>query len=289
NKFLLIVQFNIVLFLLNFRNPLIWVTSPAARDIVLYLKKRCKKCVYYCCDNLAHFPGVDKEYIERLETDIQKNSDISFFVNNQLMEERKAVTRVSRHTEHGVDYEHFAQCLDKKLPIPDDIKNIKTPIVGYMGEIQSLDLDLIVYLAKKEPNFSFVFVGEVYTAVSDIALPSNVYFFGKRAYDLLPNYLQMFACCCLYYKMDDIFNKYRNPKKLMEYLATGKPVISVGIIQMKAFKDYVYIAENYEEFHACLVQAVSKTNPVQIEKCRMFAQQHTWDNVALRIMQNIIR
>ena len=57
NKALLIVQMRIIIFMLRMKRPVIWVTAPAARDIALYLKSKLGSClVYYCVDNLAHFP-----------------------------------------------------------------------------------------------------------------------------------------------------------------------------------------------------------------------------------------
>lgn len=90
NKFLLIPQFRILIAILNFTNPLIWVTVPVARDIALYLKKAVGQClVYYCVDNVSHFPGVNHDYILSLERDIQSRAELSLFVNQQLANERK--------------------------------------------------------------------------------------------------------------------------------------------------------------------------------------------------------
>ena len=281
NKVLLILQLRAVIFILKLDRPIIWVTVPVARDIALYLKKTVGRClVYYCVDNVSHFPGVNREYILNLEKDIQSQAELSLFVNRQLAEERKDFGKNIRLLSHGVDYAHFARAQQGGLPVPDDIKNLPRPIIGYIGEIKPLDFELVRYLAGRHPGFSFVFIGDIYAELGGLRLPANVHFLGKKPYAALPNYLQLFDCCCLYYKVDDTFNNYRNPKKLMEYLATGKPVVSVTILQISEFRDCLHIAGSYEEFDVLLSRALREDSAQQKEQRIRLARAHTWDAVA---------
>ncbi len=281
NKFLLIVQLRCVLVILRFDRPLIWVTSPVARDVALYLKKKIGLgLVYYCCDNLSHFPGVDQEYILGLERDIQAAADLSLFVSSKLAQERNKFGKNIRILSHGVDYAHFAMAQENGLPMPEDIKKLQRPIVGYVGEIKPLDFELVRYLAQKHAGVSFVFIGDIYAQLKELNLPSNVYFLGKKLYAQLPEYMQSFDCCCLYYNVFDTFNNYRNPKKLMEYFASGKPVVCVDIMQIREFSDSVYIAKNYEQFSNLLTKALCDDAPEDRQRRIRIAQDHTWDAVA---------
>jgi glycosyltransferase involved in cell wall biosynthesis len=283
NKALLLTQLNAIMALLKFRAPILWVTVPVVRDAVFHLRARkAKSLIYYCVDNVSQFPGVDRERILQLELEIHQKADVSFFVNHRLLEERKSYNARTFYLGHGVDYDHFAKAQDERLPVPTDVRDIPRPMVGYMGEIRGLDFKLVRYLAQENPDMSFVFLGESYDDIAECRLP-NIYFLGKKSYAELPNYLQGFACCCLYYKTQDAFNQYRNPKKLMEYLSTGKPVVSVDILEMHTFRDMVSIAGGYEEdFNRMLRSAVYDDSP-ELKKRRIaFAKEQTWDAVAAR-------
>lgn len=99
-------------------------------------------------------------------------------------------------------------------------------------------------------------------------------------YTQLPEYMQLFDICCVYYKLSDVFNNYRNPKKLMEYLATGKAVVSVDLLQIREFKNCIYIAHNYKEFDALLSCALWEDSPEVQARRISVAQAHTWEAIA---------
>ena len=103
----------------------------------------------------------------------------------------------------------------------------------------------------------------------------------------LPAYLQRFDVCCLYYKTEATFNNYRNPKKLLEYLATGKPVVSVSILEVEHFREYVAIADSYAEYNTLLRRALREDPPADREKRIRFAARQTWDDVAAGISERI--
>ncbi len=288
NKWLLVSQLNIVMSILKFNQPILWVTVPVVRDTVLWLREtRAQRLVYYCVDNVSQYPGVDRERMLDFELGLHRRADVSLFVNHRLLEERRIYNAQTFHIGHGVDYEHFAQAQQERLPIPEDLKRIPRPIVGYMGEINGLDFELVRYLAEQNPDVSFVFLGEIYAEIEACRLP-NVHFLEKKPYSLLPNYLQCFSCCCLYYKTDDAFNQYRNPKKLLEYLSTGKPVISVDIHELREFDGLVSIADSYAEFDVLLRKALHEDPWASREKRIVFAKEQTWEAVAARATRYIL-
>ncbi len=289
NCVLMVAQLRCVLWALKFKKPILWVTLPSVRDTVFALRKHSAKClVYYCVDNISFFEGADQRYIADLDRDLHKQADVAFFVNHQLAEERKKHNPRTFFLSHGVDFDHFADLKNKTLPMPEDFLELKRPIVGYMGLIRDLDFDLIKYLAGRNPNCSFVFIGENYSALEAIDGLPNVYFLGKKDYAILPQYLKFFDVCCLYYRTGDGFNDYRNPKKLLEYLATGIPVVSVSILELTHYKDLILIAKTYEEFDQHLKSVLQNKTTAAKEIQIDFARRHTWDDVAEKACVPII-
>jgi len=64
--------------------------------------------------------------------------------------------------------------------------------------------------------------------------------------------------------------KNSNPLKLREYLATGKPVVSVVIPESAQFANCVYLAENREQYLAAIERALAEDSP-ELQKQRMHA------------------
>lgn len=283
NKVLLLTQLRVIMFFLGFKNPIIWVSLPTVKDVVLSLRRKiAKSLVYYCTDNISFFSGQRNETIHEQETAIHKAADVAFFVNHNLLEE-KGVNPNTHFLSHGSDYEHFEKVRTEKFPMPEDLKNIPQPILGYTGVIsRSVDADLIEYLAQRNPSWSFVFVGGIQKDIEKLEKMPNIYFLGKKPYEELPAYLQYMDVCCMYYLTNNIWIQSCNPKKTLEYLATGKPFVCVDFPEIHYFKDCVYIAKNKEEFETCLKTALHEKSTEKTNAWIKVAQEHTWDHIAQR-------
>jgi len=288
NRVVLLWQVRMLMRMLRLERPILWVTVLVAKDVALTLRANGGCCLaYYCVDNTPLYPGVDHAYMQRLEDDLNRRADLAFFTNQTLLDERAHFNPNTFYTGHGVDYDHFAEAQRQQLPVPADIAGIRRPIAGYMGEVASLDIELLVHLACENPGISFVFIGDVYSDMRRIAAMGNVHFLGKKSYEALPGYLQCFDICCLYYRTSSAFNNYRNPKKLLEYLATGKPVISVSILEVRRFSEHVFIADSYEEYSA-LLRTVLHDDSADRRNARIrFARHQTWERVAADISTRI--
>lgn len=279
NRFLLNIQFTILLRVIKFDHPFLWVCSPSTKDLILKLKEKSKGMVYYCTDNIKFFSDDQGGYIDQLSIDTQIEADVALFVNREMVEERKKHNPHTYYLGHGVDFELFAKAQSTGMPIPHDIEQIKRPIIGYMGALRGIDFELVKHLASKFNEYSFVFVGDVYMDLAESETYANVHFLGNKEYEELPYYLSQFDCLCLYYDMEDEFNSYRNPKKLMEYLATGKPVVSVPIKEVRHFSDYVRIGNNYAEFAKEVQEAVERDSDDERQRRIELASKNTWQCV----------
>jgi hypothetical protein len=71
----------------------------------------------------------------------------------------------------------------------------------------------------------------------------------------LPGYLKAFDVGMLPYKLNtQVINS--NPKKLREYLAGGKPVVSVRVREVEKYDHLVHIADTNEQFVEALEDAI---------------------------------
>lgn len=287
NKNLLLFQIRLIMRILKIKNPILWVGMPTVKDIAFGLRGESKYLIYYCVDNTSYHPGANQQYISSLERELQQRADLALYVNHELVNERLKYNKNTFYIGHGVDYDHFAQAQNNNLPIPDDLLHISQPIIGYMGVIEALDLKLIKCLANRNKNYSFVFIGQIQMNLNEIMDEPNVFFLGKKPYEQLPNYLQLFSCCTFYYDINDVFNIYRNPKKLLEYMATGKPIVSVSLLEMEHFKEYIQIANTCNDFSESLRKAVYEDTADKRNQRISYAQKHTWRNIALDISRHM--
>jgi len=289
NERLLLWQIKRAMSGLGLQTPILWVTVVVANAVALRLRRELGcYLVYYCVDNITVFPGVDSAYLATLEEDLHRGADIAFFVNHALLVHYQGRNENTFYVGHGVDFEHFSRVHTDSLPVPGDMVSIvrasQGRIAGYMGEINGMDADLIAYLANENPSVSFVFIGTSYEDISVLQALPNVFFLGQKAYQDLPAYLSCFAVCCLYYKTNLEFNKYRNPKKLLEYLATGRPVVSVDIPEVSYFGGAIAIAKTFAEYGQLLRCALSEDSALKRSERVNFAASQTWEKIAASIV-----
>lgn len=205
---------------------------------------------------------------------IAKDVDIIFTVSEEVQKvfgQRQKLIWLP----NGVDFSHYQKSYNL---INRDIGDLKKPIIGYEGIIQDkLDLDLIRMIAIKNEQASIVLIGPVWydQIIKALADLKNVFFLGYKNYQELPMYIQQFDVAIIPHK-NDKFCLSTNPMKLYEYLACGKPVVTVHQKELESFQPYIYLAKNYEEFNEFINQALQEKNLVLSEKRKNLVKEQTW-------------
>jgi len=224
--------------------------------------------------------------IQALEKDLLKSSDIIFTGTNSLAKKKGSGRENIEFIPCGVDYEHFHAASKDTLSLAGEMEDIRKPVLGYIGWIgERVDLDLIYYLAGQKPEWSMVLIGPV--DVETNHHPRNVHFLGKKKYQDLPSYLKGFDVCLIPFKMDEVTMDL-NPTKLLEYLATRKPVVSVGLNDVRdLYTGTVEIADNREEFLDLADKALKNRSHEQIDRGCELARTMSWDHTVSRMLARI--
>ena len=134
--------------------------------------------IYYSRDYLL---SVDywKLHGTKLEPQLISKSDLCVANSIYLADYCKQYNKNSYYVGQGCDLEAFSN--KQKLSIPADVLNIPKPIIGYVGALQSirLDIDLIAYIARQRPAWSIVLVGpeDEQFKVSILHQIPNLFFF----------------------------------------------------------------------------------------------------------------
>lgn len=260
---------------LGFNKPILLTTLPNAADYAGCFDE--SAIIYYCVDEFTKWPGVNQRLVTDMEESLLTKADFVCASADELC------TRKTRNgmrpflLSHGVDYDHFASgVLSPSANFPDTPR----PIVGFFGAISAwLDFELLSNLARKKPEWSFVFVGPIDSDVRAISGFHNVHLIGKVPYEKLPGYAALFDVALIPFVIDEMTVNV-NPLKLMEYLACGLPVVSTPLPEVAKYDGLVSVAGTTEEFIKSIEHALIANTPTDRERRMHMAQNHSWSSVA---------
>lgn len=273
---------------LGFKNYILFNDSSMFQG--LYMKEMLQPAtyVYYMRDYLTKNPYWRKQGV-RLEPQLIRKADV--VVNNSTLY-AKYGARFNRHSYmvgQGCDVSLFDDSDTEILPA-EDLRNIPSPIIGYVGFLSSrrLDIDLLVYMAQQRKGWSIVLVGpedDIFKSSELHHLP-NVYFLGSRDSSLLPQYIKGFDVCINPQVVNDAtIGNY--PRKIDEYLAMGKPTVATVTEAMEYFRDFTYLCKSHEDYIVFTELALKENTPEKQQERRKFALSHTWENNVQEIYKAI--
>ena len=233
--------------------------------------------VYYCIDDYASYPGMDAVAIQKLDDDLTRIADVVFVAPRALVEPKKQLNAEVHFSPHGVDFEMFSQASDPATALADEVRELKHPVIGYFGTVgEFVDFDLLAYLAESRPQWTFLFVGLIHADISRMRRYANVIFAGPKPYETLPRWAAAFDVA-IYAHQVNRQTRHSNPLKLREYLATGKPVVSVVTPETATFGEFVYLADTREAYLAAIEQAL-REDSAELRAKRMAAVRAvSWD------------
>ena len=243
---------------------------------------------YYMRDYLVKVPYWQK-HGERLEPQVIKKADV-VLTNSEFFEDFcKQYNSNSFMVGQGCDISHFSD-KDDAIKIPNEFKEIPSPIFGYVGSLTTLrlDIELLEFIAKQKKDWSVVLVGpedENFKKSNLHNLP-NVYFLGRKDASELPNYVKGFDITTNPQLKNNLtIGNY--PRKIDEYLAMGKPIIATNTKAMQMFKECVYLGNTKEDYVTLIEQAFDENSIDLVKKRKQFASSHSWSNNAKAIYNSI--
>lgn len=244
-----------------------------------------EKVVYDCMDELSLFKGAPSELIQQ-EKFLLSEADIVFTGGKSLYESKSNVHQNVHCFQSSVEREHFEKALTE-IEIPEDIKEIKGPIVGYFGVIdERIDLDLLHSTAILRPEVNFVMIGPLAKiAEEDLPKEKNIHYLGMKSYKDLPNYLKAFDIAMMPFALNDA-TKFISPTKTLEYMAAGIPIISTAVKDV--IRDYAHcipIVKNAEEFSKDIDQLMNADHSLLKNDFDEILKKTSWDNTAASMKQ----
>lgn len=239
--------------------------------------------IYDCMDHHEGFGNVSKELIE-LEKEMMRKFD-QIIVSSAWLEKQAQQYNNVVIIRNAGEYERFSKQPSEVYSDPQ-----KRKIIGYYGAIAEwFDLELIQNLALAEPHTLILLIGnDTINASHILGKIPNIILTGEVPYDRLPFYLYAFDVCLLPFKITSL-TLATNPVKIYEYLASGKPVVSVDLPEISQFQNLVQCAKTSDEFvtlvSSCLRSSSHETN--RVESRKQFASKQTWDHRVTELVHTI--
>ncbi|MGH8864534.1 MAG: glycosyltransferase, partial [Burkholderiales bacterium] len=233
--------------------------------------------VYYCVDDYAAHPGVDSVGVARSDMDLTRVADQVFVAPPAILEAKKALNPHTVLSPHGVDADLFARARDPSTPVPEPAARLPHPVIGFFGLVADwIDVDLIAFLARARPTWSFLLVGHVYADTRVLNGLGNVATVGAQPYESLPGWSKAFDVAIIPYR-DTQQTRHASPLKLREYLATGRPVVATPNPEVERFREWVRIARTGPEFLVQIEAALEAESNDAADARMALVRPMTWD------------
>lgn len=271
---------------LDFNNYILFTDSDMFRSKHLKELLNPNQFIYYTRDNLMTVPYW-KKHGELMEPEIISSADLVVANSPHLAKIASIHNKHSYYVGQGCDTEAFKI---KPKTIPIDLKKIMRPIIGYTGLLTSrrLDIEIIEKIAINKPDWNIVLVGPQEESFKNSILHQikNIHFLGSKRPDELPAYVHYFDVCINPQIINEL-TKGNYPRKIDEYLSTGKPVVASYTPTMEVFKSYCYLAKNISDYILLIKKALAE-NDSSLKRSRIqFASSHTWEENVSQINKAI--
>ena len=270
----------------NFDSPVQWFYDPmAVTAFAGHLNERA--IVYDCMDELSLFRGSPPEMVRR-DRELMAVADVVFAGGPKICRAKRKLNANCFSFGCGVDAKHFARARDPMLPLPAEVANLPHPIYGYIGVVdERIDYDLLAALADSG-NGSVVMVGPS-TKVDPATFPRrpNLHWLGGRDYADLPAYAKSFQVCLMPFALNKA-TEFINPTKALEYMGTGKPIISTRVEDVvMQFSQVVVIAESHADFIAKAKRYSVWPDATRIRQGFELVKRNSWESIVGQLEKHV--
>ena len=174
--------------------------------------------------------------------------------------------------------------------MPGDLKKIKRPIIGYVGNLSSrIDIPLLEHVATKRPDWNIVLIGSTHGAQDILKLESykNIHFFGVKKYNVVRQYIGNFDVAIIPHLNNEL-SRSMNPLKAFVYCSMNVPVVSTEIHNLDELLDLVYVSRDKNEFIEKIELALAKGKSQYLsEEQIILLKKNCWDERVAQILSLI--
>ena len=264
----------------NAERRVLLTTSPIAAALLDRL--RVDAVVYYCVDDFAAWPGLDGGILHDLERRLVQRADRIVAASSVLRDGLAASGREVSLLTHGVDVAHWRRSDGSPHAALAWMQTLRRPIAVFWGLIdRRLDTGWLAALQDPRlgPGGSLVLAGPLQAPDRRIAALDGVVMPGGLAYDVLPQLAEHADVLIMPYA-DSPLTRAMQPLKLMEYLATRKPVVTSDLPATRAWADACDVADSAETFARTAARRAREGAPDAQLRARQRVVHESWERKA---------
>jgi len=259
--------------------------------------------IYYNMDDYRFYWTARAGAIRRLARRAVLQDDLSVFCSKVRTEEwRSAEPSASDriiHLPHGAPASSIApEPCHRPAPAPIDIEALPRPLLGFIGSLgDRIDWPLLDRLALALPQASIVLIGrppkpapraQWYQDYCRVVDRPNVHGLGWRPQRAIGQYNATFDVCLIPYQVDHPFNRASCPTKIMDYMATSRPVVSTSIPECRLYSHLFEVAESPESFIEAVRSIIARGSDDGRATDRwQLARQRTWEHTAETLLDQL--
>jgi len=271
----------------NYRNSVFVVSNVDAFEAATALKGK-NKIIFDCADDNSDYKNAfwsnpdlyrQEQKLMRMADDVTCTS-VSLFLKKALIENHNSVyLSPNAVSDYELDYN------TKDFDIPEDIKDIPHPIVGYVGVIyKRFDRDLFYDLVKNNPDKSFVIVGSVMDNYIEKKY-ENMYFFGTKKHSELGKYYRNMDICIIPYFDDAKMSMSCDPVKIHEHICCNVPTIVTYMPDTAIDRPMVYHANTSEGFQKHIDDILSDKPSIDKKELDNYIAKNSWISRACHLIR----
>jgi len=271
----------------KFENPVQWFYDPmAATAFVGHMDEQA--IVYDCMDELSQFKGAPPELVRR-ERELLAAAHVVFAGGPKMARSKSRFNSNCHSFGCGVDIKHFGKARRATTTIPQEIRAMSGPVLGYVGVVdERIDYELLARLADHDAGWNVAVVGPCAKVdPSEFPVRPNLHFLGGRDYAELPAYAKGFDVCLMPFARNAA-TEYINPTKALEYMATGTPIVSTDVEDVVLqFSEVVRVATRHQEFIAHCEKSLARPDTRRIQAGMKMARNNSWESIVAQLEKHV--
>jgi len=241
-----------------------------------------RRLIYYNLDDYVQYRPARREKIRGKEEKIIERAHRTVCLARYQVERFR-----EWHPEHAGRIHHFplgvVEGFVNRAPDPP----LEPKTVTYVGNMTDrVDWSFVDEVVERCTDLTFRFVGGIDQAPGAeepwrvarrrVLGQENVKAVGRVSQSEVVKYYWESGANWIPYDPDHPFNVASCPTKIMDGLASGRPLVSTPVPECTLYPDWVDVADAPDAMAALLRKQASTHNPDRARRQVAFARQHTW-------------
>ena len=263
-----------------------WMSSPSPEMLV---GMRTDRLVYDCIDPC--FLESQQAAHDVAEREVAQQAKLVFCTAESLQERLLKWNPKSVLLPNGCDPATNHPDKTTAIKRPDRLKDVDTPIIGFMGTFDwRIDSEILAEAARRLPEYTFALPGRINADQKDkltslMSLP-NVVMPGSVSEEDGQAYTAAFDVGLIPFRPGEM-NDAINPVKMFMYMIAGKPIVSTWVRECRRYAPYVTAAKDVDAFVEAIRRAVEDNSPEAAAQRVAFASKNSWHDRAVEALEQI--